>query len=160
MGVREHRLYLNQAMSRLSLTRDIVDDMVRLGPLQSLMDDPEVNDIMVNGPDQNCAERRGRVEPSPLRFRDAAHLTNLAQRIASAVGRRIDESSPMVDARLPDGSRVNVIAPPLALRRHPHFHPQVRARGRLGLDELAARRAVAGHSGLSQDRDGRHGWTS
>lgn len=113
-GVREDKLYLNRA-EQLQITREIVDDMVRLGPLQILMDDPAVNDIMVNGPDQIYVERSGKLELTAHRFRDSRHLLNLAQRIASAIGRRIDESSPMVDARLPDGSRVNIISSPLAL---------------------------------------------
>ncbi|WP_432721419.1 CpaF family protein [Jeongeupia wiesaeckerbachi] len=112
--VRQHRIYLNQSEQR-QLTREIVDDMVRLGPLQVLMDDPEVSDIMVNGPQRVFVEKRGRLQPSGQRFRDGEHLMNLAQRIAGGVGRRIDEASPMVDARLPDGSRVNIVAPPLAL---------------------------------------------
>lgn len=113
-SVREQRLFLNQIEQR-RLTREIVDDMVRLGPLQALMDDIDVSDIMVNGPRQVFVERHGRLQATEQRFRDAEHLMNLAQRIASGVGRRIDEASPMVDARLPDGSRVNIIAPPLAL---------------------------------------------
>ena len=113
-NVHQHRLYLNQAEQR-RLTREVVDDMVRLGPLQALMDDPDISDIMVNGPAHIFIEKRGRLQETHQRFRDEEHLMNLAQRIASGVGRRIDEASPMVDARLPDGSRVNIIAPPLAL---------------------------------------------
>lgn len=113
-GAKSHDLYLNRHEQR-ELIREIVDDMVRLGPLQPLMDDPTVNDILVNGPKSVYVERKGRLELTGRRFRDQSHLTNLAQRIASAVGRRIDESSPMVDARLPDGSRVNVITSPLSL---------------------------------------------
>jgi pilus assembly protein CpaF len=108
------RLFLNGYEQR-QLTREIVDDMVRLGPIQPCMDDPEVNDILVNGTDQVLVERKGRLELTECRFRDYNHLLNLAQRIAGFVGRRIDESSPMVDARLSDGSRVNIIAPPLSL---------------------------------------------
>src|SRR5207248_2417940 len=74
-----------------------------------------INDIMVNGPDRTFVERRGKVELSNIRFRDTAHLAGICQRIAAAVGRRVDESSPMVDARLKDGSRVNIVFPPLAL---------------------------------------------
>ena len=108
------RLFLNGFEQR-TLTREIVDDMVRLGPIQPCMDDPQVNDVLVNGIDQVLVERGGRLELTKYKFRDHNHLLNLAQRIASAVGRRIDESSPMVDARLADGSRVNIVAPPLAL---------------------------------------------
>jgi pilus assembly protein CpaF len=93
----------------------MADDMVRLGPIQPLMEDPEVTDVLINGVDQILVERKGRLELTGYRFRDPGHLMNLAQRIANAVGRRVDESSPMVDARLADGSRVNIIAPPLSL---------------------------------------------
>ena len=113
-SVNTFKLYLNGYEQR-ALTREIVDDMVKLGPIQPCMEDPDVNDVLVNGIDQVLVERRGKLEPTPYRFRDANHLLNLAQRIASAVGRRVDESSPMVDARLSDGSRVNIIAPPLSL---------------------------------------------
>ena len=108
------RIFLNGLEQRL-LIREIIDDMVRLGPIQPCMDDPEVTDVLVNGTDQILVERRGRLETTEYRFRDVDHLQNLAQRIASAVGRRVDESSPMVDARLADGSRVNIIIPPLSL---------------------------------------------
>jgi len=94
---------------------EILNDMFGVGPIEPLLQDESVSDIMVNGPDQVYVERRGRLELTPLKFRDNAHLTNVAQRIAASIGRRVDESSPMVDARLADGSRVNVIMPPLAL---------------------------------------------
>ena len=113
-AVAEMRLFLNGYEQR-ALTREIVDDMVRLGPIQPCMDDPQVNDVLVNGTDQVLVERAGKLELTKHKFRDHNHLLNLAQRIASAVGRRIDESSPMVDARLTDGSRVNIVGPPLAL---------------------------------------------
>ncbi len=108
------RLFLNSFEQR-SLVREIIDDMVRLGPIQPCMDDPLVNDVLINGVDQVLVERRGKLEVTKYRFRDHNHLLNLAQRIAGAVGRRVDESSPMVDARLADGSRVNIVAPPLSL---------------------------------------------
>lgn len=108
------RLFLNGFEQR-ALVREIADDMVRLGPMQPLMDDPEVTDVLINGPDQILVERHGKLETTSFKFRDVNHLMNLAQRIASAVGRRVDESSPMVDARLADGSRVNIIIPPLSL---------------------------------------------
>lgn len=98
-----------------NMTEEILNDMFGIGPIEPLLQDDTVADIMVNGPDQVYVERRGKLELTGLKFRDHAHLTNVAQRIAAAVGRRVDESSPMVDARLPDGSRVNVIMPPLAL---------------------------------------------
>src|SRR5262249_8267532 len=86
-----------------------------LGPLEGPMHDPTVSDILVNGPGEVYLERDGRLEASEIVFADDAHLMQVIQRIAARVGRRIDEMSPLVDARLPDGSRVNAIIPPLAL---------------------------------------------
>ena len=110
----EERIQLNGREQR-QLASELVDDIVGLGPLEPLLDDDGVTDIMVNGPDRVFVERRGKLVLSNVRFRDTLHVGNIAQRIAAAVGRRVDESSPMVDARLPDGSRVNIIFPPLAL---------------------------------------------
>ncbi|ALJ38800.1 MULTISPECIES: CpaF family protein [Azospirillum] len=98
-----------------TLATELVHDMIGLGPLEPLLADDAITDIMVNGPSRTFAEQRGKLVEMPVRFRDAGHLLNIAQRIASAVGRRVDESSPMVDARLADGSRVNIVVPPLAL---------------------------------------------
>jgi pilus assembly protein CpaF len=89
--------------------------MLGLGPIEPLLDDDTITDIMINGPDKVFVERRGTVVLSNVRFRDVQHLSNIAQRIAARVGRRIDESSPLADARLQDGSRVNIVFPPLAL---------------------------------------------
>ena len=141
-AVQTERLFLNGHEQRL-LTREIVNDMIRLGPIQGAIDDPEVTDVLINGPDQVLVERRGKLELTSIRFRNAEHLLNLAQRITSAVGRRIDESSPMVDARLADGSRVNIIAPPLCLNG---ICISIRKFSRLvmSLDELAARGAMTG----------------
>lgn len=97
------------------LSQQLVDEMIGIGPIQSLLEDPDVSDILVNGPETVYVERRGKLERTNIRFRDAKHVLNVAQRIVNAIGRRVDESNPMVDARLSDGSRVNVIAPPLAL---------------------------------------------
>ena len=98
---------------RLSL--EVLDEVFGLGPLEPLLQDPTINDILVNGPKQVYVERAGVLEESNIMFKDNAHLMNVIDKIVSAVGRRIDESSPMVDARLADGSRVNVIIPPLAI---------------------------------------------
>ena len=99
--------------------------MVGLGPLEPLLDDEEITDILVNGPYDVYVERHGKLEKTGARFRDAQHVVNIAQRIATAIGRRIDESSPMVDARLADGSRVNIVlAAPGAEWRH-HLDPQI-----------------------------------
>ena len=94
---------------------EIQNETLGLGPIEPLMQDPTVSDILVNGPRQVYVERRGKLERTKVIFRDDAHLVQVIERIVSAVGRRIDESSPMVDARLADGSRVNAIIPPLAL---------------------------------------------
>jgi pilus assembly protein CpaF len=100
---------------RQLVVRRIEDEVLGHGPLEPLLHDPTVSDILVNGPYSVFVERRGRLERTDVRFNDDAHLINIIDRIVSAVGRRIDESSPMVDARLKDGSRVNAIIPPLAI---------------------------------------------
>jgi pilus assembly protein CpaF len=97
------------------LLREVMDEIFGLGPIEELMRDVTITDILVNGPAQVYVERSGRMELTSARFRDDRHLVQVIQRIASGVGRRIDESSPMLDARLMDGSRVNAIIPPLAL---------------------------------------------
>lgn len=108
------RLPITQ-QEQAQMTDEILNDMFGIGPIEPLLRDETVNDIMVNGPDRVFVERKGKLELTNLKFRDHAHLANVAQRIAAAVGRRVDETSPMVDARLADGSRVNVVMPPLAL---------------------------------------------
>ena len=105
---------LNEAERRL-LLRDIQHEMFGLGPLELLMADPSVSDILVNGCRQIYVERHGLLERTAVRFRDDAHLMKIIDKIVSRVGRRVDESSPMVDARMADGSRVNVVIPPLAI---------------------------------------------
>jgi pilus assembly protein CpaF len=110
----ERRVQLNGREQR-QLATELVDDMLGLGPLEPLLLDDSINDIMVNGPDHTFVERSGKLVQVPVRFRDWTHLTNICQRIAASVGRRVDEASPMVDARLKDGSRVNIILPPLSI---------------------------------------------
>ncbi len=100
---------------RQALTGDVLNELFGLGPLESLLADPEISDILVNRFDQVYVERHGLLEPVGTVFKDDGHLMRIIERIVSSVGRRIDESSPMVDARLADGSRVNAIIPPLAL---------------------------------------------
>ena len=102
-------------LERQRVVTELVNDIKGLGPIEPLLSDPAVSDILINGTSSSYVERRGRLEPVTLHFRDAQHLVHIAQRIAGQIGRRVDESSPMVDARLPDGSRVNIIIPPLAL---------------------------------------------
>src|ERR1700757_3814049 len=100
---------------RERLSREIVDEIFGLGPLEQLLKDPTVSDILVNRFDKVYVEKAGKLELTPLSFKDNTHLMQIIERIVSRVGRRVDESSPMVDARLADGSRVNAIIPPLAL---------------------------------------------
>ena len=111
---RSQRLPINQ--SEIStLADDVFDEMVGFGPLEPLIADDEVDDIVVNGPRRIYTERRGQLVAEPVRFASDAHILRVVQRILAPLGRRLDESTPMVDARLPDGSRVNAIIPPLAL---------------------------------------------
>ena len=100
---------------RERLVNDVQHELFGLGPLEPLLKDPTISDILVNSHDTIYIERRGRIEPTNVRFKDDEHLMRVIERIVSSVGRRIDESSPMVDARLQDGSRVNAIIPPLSI---------------------------------------------
>ncbi len=100
---------------REDLVEQILDEIFGLGPIEPLLQDPSISDILVNTSQQVYIEKQGRLEKSDVRFKDDRHLLQIIDRIVSAVGRRIDDSSPMVDARLPDGSRVNAIIPPLAI---------------------------------------------
>jgi pilus assembly protein CpaF len=100
---------------REDLVEQILDEIFGLGPIEPLLQDPSISDILVNTSQQVYIEKQGRLERSDVRFKDDRHLLQIIDRIVSAVGRRIDDSSPMVDARLPDGSRVNAIIPPLAI---------------------------------------------
>ena len=112
LGKQNHAL--NHA-ERKQLVGDVLDELLGLGPLEPLLKDPTITDILVNGYSRVFVERFGVLEASPVRFKDEKHLIRIIQKIVSAVGRRIDESSPLVDARLADGSRVNAIVPPLSL---------------------------------------------
>jgi pilus assembly protein CpaF len=113
-ALRAEDLPLNED-ERRRLVGDLLEETLGVGPLASLMADPAVTDILVNRPEQIYVERFGRLEKTDVRFRDVDHLVRIIQRIAARVGRRIDESSPMVNARLPDGSRVNATLPPVTL---------------------------------------------
>jgi pilus assembly protein CpaF len=117
------------------LLEDICNDVLGYGPLEPLLARDDIADIMVNGCETTYIEVSGKVEPAPIRFADNAQLMNICQRIVSQVGRRVDESSPICDARLPDGSRVNVIAPPLAIDG-PTLTIRKFKRDRLTLDQL------------------------
>ena len=101
---------------RERLVEELTDDILGHGPLERLLDDNTVTEIMVNGPYDIWVERAGRLHKTAVRFTDESHLRRIISKIVAQVGRRIDESSPMVDARLPDGSRVNAMIPPLSLR--------------------------------------------
>ena len=102
-------------MEREKLIEEILDETLGFGPLEPLLKDPTISDILVNGPKNCYVERRGKLEKTDVTFRDNDHLLQIIDRIVSKVGRRVDETSPLVDARLPDGSRVNAVIPPIAL---------------------------------------------
>jgi pilus assembly protein CpaF len=110
----EQKIQLN-ALEQRDLVTKLLNEMLGLGPLEPLLADETITDIMVNGAKQIYIERRGKLELTDVAFRDDAHVMNVATRIVTAIGRRVDESSPLVDARLQDGSRVNIIIPPLAI---------------------------------------------
>ena len=112
--IEEERIVLNQH-ERHSLVLDIQHEMLGFGPLEPLLADASVSDILVNTCDKVYVERGGRLQLTDVTFHDNVHLMKIIEKIVSRVGRRVDESSPMVDARLPDGSRVNAIIPPLAV---------------------------------------------
>ena len=111
----ELKITLNRR-EQFALEKVLIDELLGFGPLEELLADPDVSDIMVNGPDQTYIEKSGRLQIAPIRFRDESHLFQIAQRIVNQVGRRVDQTTPLADARLKDGSRVNVIVPPLSLR--------------------------------------------
>jgi pilus assembly protein CpaF len=110
----EEKLQLN-GMEQTAVVELLLDDMLGLGPLEPLLADDAITDIMVNGPYQTYVERGGKLEVTDVKFRNNEHVLNIARRIVSIIGRRVDETSPLVDARLQDGSRVNIIIPPLAI---------------------------------------------
>ena len=130
----EDRLGLSGREQAL-LAEELVQDMTGYGPLESLLRDDLITDIMVNGPDNIYVERKGKLERVTVRFRDASHIAMVAQKIAAGVGRRVDEANPMVDARLSDGSRVNVVLPPLSID-NPCISIRKFARRRLDLSAM------------------------
>jgi len=123
---------------RESLIADVINELFGLGPLEMLLHDGSISDILVNRHDQVYVEREGKLEETDIMFKDDAHLMQIIERIVSSVGRRIDESSPMVDARLADGSRVNAVVPPLALDGPTMSIRRFRT-DRLGASDLVAR---------------------
>jgi pilus assembly protein CpaF len=112
LSLQKHAFNLGE---RKQLVSDVLDELLGLGPIEPLLKDPSVTDILINGPNLVFVERRGRLEETAVRFKDDRHLLRIIQKIVAAVGRRVDEASPYVDARLADGSRVNAIVPPLAV---------------------------------------------
>jgi pilus assembly protein CpaF len=133
--VASQRLRVTRA-DQEELIERLLDDMFGLGPLEPLLADPTISDILVNGPKQVYVERFGKLTPTDVVFEDDAQLMTISQRIAAAVGRRVDETSPLVDARLADGSRVNIIVPPLALNG-PCVSIRKFARHRISLAKMA-----------------------
>jgi len=112
LALQNHALNLSE---RRQLVSDVLDELLGLGPIEPLLKDPTITDILINGPKAVFIERGGKLEETRVRFKDDRHLLRIIQKVVSAVGRRIDESAPYVDARLADGSRVNAVVPPLAV---------------------------------------------
>ena len=111
----ELKVTLNRR-EQFALEKVLIDELLGFGPLEELLADPDISDIMVNGPNQTYIEKKGQLQLAHIHFRDEQHLFQIAQRIVNQVGRRVDQTTPLADARLKDGSRVNVIVPPLSLR--------------------------------------------
>src|SRR3954471_4564476 len=132
---------LLSAAEKQLITDEVLDEVFGLGPLEPLLQDPTVSDILVNGYSQVYVERTGLLELTSVRFHDNGHLLRIIDRIVSQVGRRVDESNPMVDARLSDGSLVNAIIPPLAVDG-PLLSIRRFGTGKLGPDALVERRAM------------------
>ena len=128
---------------RENLVNDVLNELFGLGPLEELLADPEISDILVNRYNQVYIEKEGKLEDTPVTFRDDKHLMQIIERIVSSVGRRIDESTPMADARLADGSRVNAIIPPLALDG-PALSIRRFRTDKLGAEDLIARNSLTG----------------
>ena len=126
---------------RENLVNDVLNELFGLGPLEELLADPDISDILVNRYNQVFIEKEGRLEDTPVTFRDDKHLMQIIERIVSSVGRRIDESTPMADARLADGSRVNAIIPPLALDG-PVLSIRRFRTDKLGAEDLIARNSL------------------
>ena len=129
-------------LDRQQVVTQLVHDIKGLGPIEPLLLDRRVSDILINGMDSVYVERNGQLQQVDVRFRDAEHLLHIAQRIAGWVGRRVDESNPMVDARLPDGSRVNIIIPPLAIDGAAVSIRRFTLKG-IGLEEMAERQVMS-----------------
>ena len=142
----EQRIQLNQTEQR-DLVTVLLNDMLGFGPLEPLLADESVNDIMVNGCKQVYVERKGKLELTDVTFRDDPHVMSIATRIVTMIGRRIDESTPLVDARLPDGSRVNIIVPPLAIDG-PSISIRKFAKKGITLDVMAKQENISAQMGV------------
>ena len=129
-------------LDRQQVVTQLVHDIKGLGPIEPLLLDSRVSDILINGMDSVYVERNGQLQQANVRFRDAQHLLHIAQRIAGWVGRRVDEANPMVDARLPDGSRVNIIIPPLAIDGAAVSIRRFTLQG-IALEEMASRQVMS-----------------
>ena len=123
--------------SRDELIAAVTDEILGFGPIEPLLQDPSISEVMVNAPDTVYFEKDGRLYLSPIRFRDNVHITRIIERILAPLGRRVDESSPMVDARLPDGSRVNIIVPPVA-PKSPTLTIRKFRNDKMNMEDLAA----------------------
>jgi pilus assembly protein CpaF len=141
LRILEQQKVLLTLEERERLVQEIQDEVFGLGPLEPLLEDPTVSDILVNGHEGVYIERHGKLERTVARFKDDAHLMRIIDKIVSAVGRRVDESTPMVDARLADGSRVNAIVPPLALDG-PVMSIRRFGKDPLGVEQLIEKRSV------------------
>src|SRR5229473_5166160 len=135
------RMEIDKATSRIRLAQEVLDEVFGLGPLEPLLADPTISDVLVNTYKHVYIERKGMLEATSVQFRDDVHLMSIIDRIVSAIGRRVDESSPMVDARLADGSRVNAIIPPLAVDG-PCLSIRRFGRDRLTAEDLIANRTL------------------
>jgi pilus assembly protein CpaF len=141
-GVLDQECAPLSAAERAQLIDMLLNDLLGFGPLEPLLADPSVSDIMVNGPDMVWVERAGKLALSDVRFSSTSHLMNVITRIASRARRRIDESSPMLDARMPDGSRVNIIIPPLSYR-FPSLSIRKFVEKRFSLDDMVERGSLS-----------------
>ena len=141
-GLCQYRSDLLSQAEQEALVNDVLDEVFGLGPLEVLLRDPDVTDILINGPKAVFVERFGRLEPTTVKFVDDDHVLAVVQRIAGRVGRRVDETTPMVDARLADGSRLNAIIPPLALDG-PLVSIRRFGQRRLGIDDLVNNESIA-----------------
>ena len=138
------------ATEQEQLTKELVDDMLGFGPIDELLSDETINDILINGPHQIYVERRGKLEMVEVTFRDQQHLTNIAQRMAVRVGRQVDESHPLADSRLPDGSRVHIALPPVAAQG-PYISIRKFSKHAIGLDSMVRNGSIS--TGMAQVMD-------